>query len=109
MGPHTRCPPPPKAVFTAAAGGMEILSLHSVIPEFCHMTGIKTQVWFHDNTPDDSKIFVLCVQELLQANRTSVGKITHDKVLNAAKGEQRIPGSSEVASGDCSYAEGGRF
>lgn len=50
-----------------------------------------------------------CVQEPGQANRTSVGKITHDKVLNAAKGEQRIPGSSEVASGDCSYAEGGRF
>lgn len=49
------------------------------------------------------------VQELRQANRTSVGKITHDKVLNAAKGEQKIPGSSEVASGDCSYAEGGRF
>lgn len=35
----------------AAAGGMEILSLHSVIPEFCH----TTQVWFHDNIPDDSK------------------------------------------------------
>lgn len=87
---------------------MEVLSLHTVIPEFCHMTGIKTQVWFHDHISDDSKQNVQkaaeCVQELGPAN-----KITHDKVLNAAKGEQRIPGSSEVASGDCSYAEGGRF
>lgn len=34
---------------------MEILSLHSVIPEFCHITGIKTQAWFHDYIPDDLK------------------------------------------------------
>lgn len=45
----------PTAVFTAAAGRMEILSLHSVIPEFCHITGIKTQAWFHDYVLDDSK------------------------------------------------------